>query len=72
MLVLTRKPEEKIFIGKKDKIIITVLRIQGDKVSIGIEADKTLYPVFREELISETPEDEMRETCEVTLDLTSI
>lgn len=72
MLVLTRKPEEKIIIGKKNKIVITVLRIQGDKVSIGIDADKELYPVYREELINEIPEDELRETCEVTLDLTSM
>jgi len=36
MLVLTRKPEQKIKIGSN--IVITVLRVQGDQVSIGIEA----------------------------------
>lgn len=50
MLVLTRKSEEKITIGKEKKIIITILKVQGDKVSIGIEADKET-PIFRNELI---------------------
>lgn len=51
MLVLTRKSEEKVTIGEgKNKIIITILKIQGDKVSIGIEADKET-PIFRNELI---------------------
>ncbi|NGX42719.1 MAG: Carbon storage regulator [Chlamydiae bacterium] len=50
MLVLTRKSEEKITIGREKKIVITVLKIQGDKVSIGIEADKET-PIFRNELI---------------------
>ena len=58
MLVLTRKSEEKITIGKDKKVIITILKIQGDKVSIGIEADKDT-PIFRNELI---------ETQEVDLD----
>lgn len=52
MLVLTRKSEEKITIGKEKKIIITVLKIQGDKVSIGIEADKET-PIVRNELIDD-------------------
>lgn len=51
MLVLTRKREEKITIGKDPEIVITVLKIQGDKVSIGIEADRNT-PVFRSELLS--------------------
>lgn len=50
MLVLTRKSEEKIVIGKDKKIIITILKIQGDKVSIGIEADKET-PIYRNELL---------------------
>lgn len=52
MLVLTRKSEEKITIGKEKKITITILKIQGDKVSIGIEADKDT-PIFRNELLEE-------------------
>lgn len=50
MLVLTRKTEEKIVIGKEKKIVITILKIQGDKVSVGIEADKDT-PIFRNELL---------------------
>ena len=52
MLVLTRKSEEKVTIGKNKKIVITILKIQGDKVSIGIEADKET-PIYRNELINE-------------------
>lgn len=52
MLVLTRKAEEKIVIGKgPNKIVITILRIQGDKVSVGIEADKET-PIYRDELLT--------------------
>ena len=50
MLVLTRKREEKITIGKNPKIVITILKIQGDKVSIGIEADRDT-PIYRNELL---------------------
>ena len=50
MLVLTRKSEQKIIIGKD--IIVTVLRIQGDQVSIGIDAPKKT-PIYREELLKE-------------------
>ncbi len=49
MLVLTRKREEKITIG--NNIVITVLKIQGDKVSLGIEADRDT-PVYRSELLT--------------------
>lgn len=55
MLVLTRKAEEKIVIGKgPNQIVITILRIQGDKVSVGIEADKET-PIYRDELLAKGP-----------------
>ena len=50
MLVLTRKSEEKIIIGKD--IIVTVLKVHGDQVSIGIEAPRKT-PIYREELLKE-------------------
>jgi len=50
MLVLTRKAEQKILIG--NDIVITVLKVQGDQVSIGIEAPKELQ-IVREELLHE-------------------
>jgi carbon storage regulator len=48
MLVLTRKSEQKIRIGKD--VVITVLKVQGDQVSIGIEAPRAL-PIYREEVL---------------------
>lgn len=48
MLVLTRKKEQTIRIG--DDIVITVLKVQGEQVSIGIEAPRS-YQIVREELL---------------------
>jgi carbon storage regulator len=47
MLVLTRKLEERIVIGKD--VIITILSIEKDKVKIGINAPREI-PVIRKEL----------------------
>jgi carbon storage regulator len=47
MLVLTRKLGERIVIG--DSIVLTVVRINGDKVRLGIEAPPEIE-VHREEL----------------------
>ena len=47
MLVLSRKIGERIWIG--DKIAVTVVRITGGGVRLGIEAPAEL-PVVREEL----------------------
>jgi carbon storage regulator len=47
MLVLSRKTGERIWIG--DNISVTVVRITGGGVRIGIEAPAEL-PVIREEL----------------------
>ncbi len=52
MLVLTRKSEQKIIIGRNKQIVITVLKVQGDQVSIGIKADADT-PIYREELLKE-------------------
>lgn len=49
MLVLTRKTDQKIRIG--NNIFITVLKVQGEQVSIGIEAPKELQ-IVREELLN--------------------
>ena len=48
MLVLTRKKNERIFIGE-DEIKVTIIEIQGDKVRIGIDAPKDIS-VHREEI----------------------
>ena len=55
MLVLTRKPKEKIVIGNKNKVTITILKVNGDKVSIGFEADEDT-PIYRAELLKEIEE----------------
>lgn len=47
MLVLSRKESERIKLG--DSIVVTVVRVSGDKVRIGIEAPPDLL-VLREEL----------------------
>jgi len=47
VLVLSRKQKESIFIN--ENIVVTVLRIQGDKVQLGIEAPREM-PVHRGEV----------------------
>ena len=47
MLVLSRREAERIRIG--DSIIVTVVRVAGDKVRLGIEAPPDVI-VLREEL----------------------
>ncbi|MEM9351397.1 MAG: carbon storage regulator [Planctomycetota bacterium] len=49
MLVLSRKEAEKIRLG--DSIVITVIRLAGDKVRLGIQAPRDLV-VLRDELES--------------------
>ena len=50
MLVLSRKPLQRIQIG--DSILLTVVRIDGNTVRLGIEAPDDVR-VFREELLPE-------------------
>jgi carbon storage regulator len=47
MLVLSRKQNQQIFVGQS--IVVTVVRISGDKVRIGIEAPEEMK-VLRGEL----------------------
>jgi carbon storage regulator CsrA len=59
MLVLTRKSKEKIIIRGRDgeeTIEITILKIQGGKASIGIQAGRQ-WEVLREELVTEKSND---------------
>ena len=50
MLVLCRKKDEKIVVGEgENAIVITVVEVNGNKVRIGVEADKTI-PVHRFEV----------------------
>jgi carbon storage regulator len=47
MLVLSRRESERIRLG--DSIVVTVVRVSGDKVRLGIEAPADVL-VLREEL----------------------
>jgi carbon storage regulator len=48
MLVLSRKANERLIIG--DNIVVTVVRVAGGQVRLGIEAP-TEVPIRREELV---------------------
>ena len=48
MLVLSRKDTERIFVG--DTIVVTVVKIQGGVVRLGIEAPPEIL-IAREELL---------------------
>ena len=50
MLVLTRQPDESIFINENVEVV--VLGIQGNKVRLGIEAPKDVS-ILRREIIVE-------------------
>ena len=47
MLIITRKPGEKIMLG--DDIVVEVIAVSGSSVRIGIAAPRSV-PVFREEI----------------------
>ena len=54
MLVLSRRQSERIRLG--DSIVVTVIRVTGDKVRLGIEAPPNVV-VLRDELQPhDTPE----------------
>src|SRR5262245_53635865 len=52
MLVLSRKESQRIRLG--DSIVITIVKISGDKVRVGIEAPANVL-VLRDELEVRTP-----------------
>lgn len=52
MLVLSRKQAERIRLG--DSIVVTVVRVSGDKVRLGIEAPSDVV-VLRDELQDDEP-----------------
>jgi carbon storage regulator len=47
MLIITRKPGEKIMLG--DDVTIEVIEVSGSSVRIGIAAPRSI-PVYREEI----------------------
>ena len=61
MLVLTRKPGEKVRIGRD--ITFTVLETKGNRVRIGIEAPAQLL-ILREELRVLSAESHLSKECQ--------
>jgi carbon storage regulator len=53
MLVLSRKPGEKILIG--DNVTLTVVAVQGSRITLGIEAPSSVR-VVRGELLDRADE----------------
>jgi carbon storage regulator len=47
LLIITRRPGEKIMLG--DDVVIEVIEVSGSSVRVGIAAPKSL-PVYREEI----------------------
>jgi len=47
MLVLSRKESEKVLLG--DEIVLTIVRLSGDRVRLGIQAPSDML-ILREEL----------------------
>jgi carbon storage regulator len=47
VLIITRRPGEKIMLG--DEIVVHVMEIVGNSVRVGIEAPRSV-PVYREEI----------------------
>jgi carbon storage regulator len=47
MLIITRRPGEKIMLG--DDVVIEVMEVSGNSVRIGIAAPRSV-PVYREEI----------------------
>jgi carbon storage regulator len=47
MLIITRRPGEKIMIG--DDVVVEVMEVSGSSVRVGIAAPKCI-PVYREEI----------------------
>jgi|YNPMSStandDraft_2_1061718.scaffolds.fasta_scaffold00173_18 carbon storage regulator len=66
MLVLTRKPQEEIKIGKD--IVVKVISISENSVKIGIEAPKEMV-IMRAELYQKVKENNVEATKNVSLNL---
>ena len=54
MLIITRKPGEKIMLG--DDVTVEVIEVSGSSVRIGIAAPRSL-PVYREEIWAAVKDD---------------
>ena len=65
MLIITRRPGEKIMLG--DDIVVHVMEIVGNSVRVGIQAPRSV-PVYREEIWNAV-RDENRAAADAPADL---
>jgi len=65
MLIITRRPGEKIMLG--DDVVVHVMEIVGNSVRIGIQAPRSV-PVYREEIWNAV-RDENRAAADAPADL---
>jgi carbon storage regulator len=65
MLIITRRPGEKIMLG--DDIVVHVMEIVGNSVRVGIQAPRSI-PVYREEIWNAV-RDENRAAADAPADL---
>ncbi len=54
MLIITRRPGEKLMLG--DDIVVEVIEVSGSSVRIGIAAPRSI-PVYREEIYTAVKEE---------------
>jgi carbon storage regulator len=66
MLVLSRKESQRIRLG--DSIVITIVKISGDKVRVGIDAPSDVL-VLRDELEAHEPAKQVPPTDEAAVPL---
>jgi carbon storage regulator len=59
VLIITRRPGEKIMLG--DDVVIEVIEVSGSSVRVGIAAPRSL-PVYREEIWEALKKDAPRES----------
>ncbi|MFN3235344.1 MAG: carbon storage regulator [Gammaproteobacteria bacterium] len=57
MLILSRKPGTKVYIGKDRKIAIEVISVAGNHVRLGFIADSDV-PIHREEVLERMEREE--------------
>ena len=65
MLVLTRKPGQKIIIN--DNIEVTILEVKGDSIRVGIEAPRDIT-IYRHEIYEEIKNENRRTANQSSLD----
>lgn len=49
MLILARKEHQRIFLGARAEIVLTVLKVENGVVRLGFDAPRDV-PIFREEV----------------------